>query len=49
MVSTDRLWLMDIRPNEENYTKHNIVSMNGIVELRPNVALKLVVSNYGSG
>lgn len=48
MVSTDRLVLMSIQPNEELYTKHNIVSMKLIVEVRPNVFFKLVVSNDGN-
>lgn len=46
MVSTNHLCLISIHTNEYLYTKIYIVSMNGIVEVRPNVALELIVTNY---
>lgn len=49
MVSTHRLGLMDIQPREEIYAKQNIVTINGIVEVRPNVEFKLFVVNYDTG
>lgn len=49
MVSIEHLGFMSIHPNEELHAKHNIVSINGIVEVRPNVAFKLIVANYGGG
>lgn len=37
MVTTDRLGLIYIQKFEEVYQKNNIVAMNGIVDVRPNM------------
>lgn len=47
MFITEFLGWRDIQKNEELYTKQNIFAMNGILEVRPNLAFKITVFIHG--
>lgn len=47
-VTMSRIGLMSIQPHQALYEKNTIVSMNCIVEVRPNVPLKTLLANYGN-
>lgn len=46
-VATRILGLMAIQNNEELFQNYSIVSMNVIVDARPDVPLKILIANYG--
>lgn len=45
-VTTSLIGLMEIQPLQALYDKHAIVSMNGIVDVLPNVPFEMLLANY---
>lgn len=46
-VTSNRFGCMEITQLNMLYEKHSVVSMNGIVEIAPNVTFRILISNYG--
>lgn len=47
-VTTSGIVRIEIQPLRALYKTHTIVSMNGFVDVRPNVPFKMLMSNYGN-
>lgn len=45
-VTTNIFGLMSIQPLQVLYEKHALVTMNGIVDVIPNVPFKILMTNY---
>lgn len=48
LVTTERLGVMGIQFINKIYEKNSSIAMNGILEVRPDVHLKIRVATYGS-